>query len=73
MLGSSRVWFGSGSDTLFEFYIDNAMRGGVGGVDREICKAVFCSNVAVQRCFQMGRRECSAHTQSQRAAPKRGS
>ena len=30
-----------GSDTPFEFYIDNTMRGGVGGVNHEICKLVF--------------------------------
>ena len=30
-----------GSDTPFEFYIDNTMRGGVVGVNHEICKIIF--------------------------------
>ena len=72
--GPARVPFPMlGSDTPFEFYIDNAMRGGVGGVNHEICKIIFgnCSNVVVQRWFQTGRRQCTrAHTQRQRTALK---
>ena len=30
-----------GPDTPFEFYIANTMRGGVGGVDHEICNVIF--------------------------------
>ena len=40
--GPARVPFPMlGSDTPFELYIDNTMRGGVGGVNREICKIIF--------------------------------
>ena len=63
----------SGPTPRLEFYIDNTMRGGVGGVKHEICKIIFgnCSNVVVQRWFQTGRRQCTrAHTQRQRTALK---
>ena len=63
--GPARVPFPMlGSDTPFEFYIDNTMRGGVGGVNHEICKIIFktsfrnCSNVVVQRWFHTERRAC---------------